>query len=472
MCLLACLLAWLLLPAVALAQGQLAYVQHWQKGALLQVVLTVELPAQTKFTHRHGALPAQAGRPHRVYVDLVSVQAHARLKASQAARVFPLQAIRLGQPTADTTRLVLDLAEERPYRISVLQKGQRRTLLLELELRQDDQGGRPLMGSAGSASKPTPKPTPKDASVGAVDASVGAAEAAAQVTHTPAQRSATLIAPPPTPSSKDDAAHTAHPVHPAAASASTSVRRMPAWHEALGLQIRTVVLDPGHGGHDPGAVGIGPLPEKTLALDICQRLKRIFAARAPQLRVVLTRHDDRFIPLAERPSIARREGADLFVSVHLNAHSRDAVHGVETYYLDVTRDPQAMQLAARENALSNKGLGELNTIFKRLAKTLNADHAAELATVVQREMTGHLTQSKHPARDLGVKQAPFLVLVGASMPAILIEAGFLSHPREGRLLQRADYRERIAEGIFQGLTNYVAKLQTPERKLAQGRGSS
>ena len=232
---------------------------------------------------------------------------------------------------------------------------------------------------------------------------------------------------------------------------------------ALGLKVKTIVLDPGHGGKDPGAVAFG-LKEKQVALDIARRLRAVFARNRPDIRVLLTRDEDFFIPLEERPEVARRMGADLFVSIHLNAHTQERFNGVETYFLNLTSDATALRVAARENASSTKQVGELNQILRNLLRDTNIVESGRLANSLQASLVTELRQ-KSPVRNLGVKQAPFMVLIGSDVPGVLVEAGFLTNRKENKRLRDARYLDRIAEGIYEGLRKYVDKqdvaLQSP-----------
>ena len=223
---------------------------------------------------------------------------------------------------------------------------------------------------------------------------------------------------------------------------------------SLGLKVRTVMIDPGHGGHDPGAIAFG-VREKDLALEIAQRLKAVIEQRHPDVRVGMTREDDRFVPLARRPKLAKAFGADLFVSIHLNASPAEKLQGVETYFLNLTSDASALAVAARENATSEKRVSDLNVILLDLLRDTNILESSKLAQALHTELVDSLKES-HPVRDLGVKQAPFMVLIGAEMPSVLVEAGFVTNRRESDRLKTAGYLDRIAGGIYAGLDKYMA----------------
>jgi len=214
-----------------------------------------------------------------------------------------------------------------------------------------------------------------------------------------------------------------------------------------------VVVDAGHGGKDPGATGISGVIEKDVVLDIAKRLRDLMQ-REPQWRVTLTRDTDVFIPLEERTAIANASGADLFVSIHANAAERPDAHGIETYFLDLASDEQSMRVAARENATTVSKVNALQRILRDLSMTSKRNESSLLAGSVQRAMVQAPGAGKN-GRDLGVKHAPFLVLMGAEMPSILVEIGFLSHPGEERKLADQKYRAQAARAIFSGIKAYL-----------------
>jgi N-acetylmuramoyl-L-alanine amidase len=226
---------------------------------------------------------------------------------------------------------------------------------------------------------------------------------------------------------------------------------------ALGLKIGKIVIDPGHGGHDTGTIGPNGLEEKDLVLDVSRRLGKLLDSRLGA-EVVYTRKDDTFIPLETRTSIANQEQADLFVSVHANSsHDRDA-RGVETYYLNFTSSPQALEVAARENAVSEKSIHELQDLVKKIALKEKIEESHELASDVQQALHTGLAAKNPGIRDRGVKKAPFIVLIGANMPSILAEISFVSNPGDEHHLASPEYRQRIAESLYRGISKYVNGL--------------
>jgi N-acetylmuramoyl-L-alanine amidase len=225
----------------------------------------------------------------------------------------------------------------------------------------------------------------------------------------------------------------------------------------LGLKIGKIVIDPGHGGHDTGTIGPNGLEEKDLVLDVGKRLGKLLEARLGA-EVVYTRKDDTFIPLETRTAIANQEQADLFVSVHANSSDDPDARGVETYYLNFTSSPEALEVAARENAVSEKSIHELQDLVKKIALKEKIEESREFATDVQHSLHSGLAAKSPAIRDRGVKKAPFIVLIGANMPSILAEISFVSNPTDERKLGTGDYRQRIAESLYRGISKYVSGL--------------
>ena len=226
---------------------------------------------------------------------------------------------------------------------------------------------------------------------------------------------------------------------------------------ALGLKIGKIVIDPGHGGHDTGTVGPNGLAEKDLVLEVAKRLGKLLEARLGA-EVVYTRRDDTFIPLETRTAIANQERADLFISIHANSSNDPAARGVETYYLNFTSSPEALEVAARENAVSEKSIYELQDLVKKIALKEKIEESREFAGDVQQSLHSSLAAKSSAIRDRGVKKAPFIVLIGANMPSILAEISFVSNPTDERRLRTGEYRQRIAESLYRGVAKYVNGL--------------
>ncbi|HET9785309.1 MAG TPA: N-acetylmuramoyl-L-alanine amidase [Terriglobales bacterium] len=221
---------------------------------------------------------------------------------------------------------------------------------------------------------------------------------------------------------------------------------------ALGLKIHRIVLDAGHGGHDTGTMGQGNLLEKDVVLDVALRLGKLLHERLG-LAITYTRHDDTFIPLEERTAIANRAHADLFVSIHANSSPASSARGVETYYLNLTHDAQALAVAARENADGDQAIHDLPKLVRTIALNDKLAESRELAEDVQRGLARATGEA-----DRGVKTAPFVVLIGAQMPSVLAEISFLSNRTDDQKLRQKAYRQRLAEGLYQGLRAYILSL--------------
>jgi N-acetylmuramoyl-L-alanine amidase len=240
---------------------------------------------------------------------------------------------------------------------------------------------------------------------------------------------------------------------------------------ALGLKIGRIVIDPGHGGHDTGTIGPNGLEEKDLVLDVAKRLGKLLDARLGA-DVIYTRQDDTFIPLETRTAIANQEEADLFVSIHANSSRDPDARGVETYYLNFTSNANALEVAARENAVSDKSIHELQDLVKKIALKEKIEESREFAANVQQSLHNGLSTKSPGIRDRGVKKAPFIVLIGANMPSILAEISFVSNPGDEKRLQTAEYRQRIAESLYKGISKYVGGLSGVKvaSRMAKGEG--
>jgi N-acetylmuramoyl-L-alanine amidase len=248
----------------------------------------------------------------------------------------------------------------------------------------------------------------------------------------------------------DNADLQAHEARPTAAGDRSLIR-------ALGLKIGKIVIDPGHGGHDVGTIGPKGLLEKDVVLDVATRFGRLLESRLGA-EVIYTRQDDTFIPLETRTAIANRERADLFISIHANSSRDEGARGVETYYLNFTSSRDALEVAARENAVSEKSIYELQDLVKKIALKEKIEESREFATDVQESLYGGLSLSNAGIRNRGIKKAPFIVLIGANMPSILAEISFVSNPTDERKLETAEHRQRIAESLYRGVSKYVNGL--------------
>ncbi|HZE80810.1 MAG TPA: N-acetylmuramoyl-L-alanine amidase [Candidatus Polarisedimenticolia bacterium] len=226
---------------------------------------------------------------------------------------------------------------------------------------------------------------------------------------------------------------------------------------ALGLKIGKIVVDAGHGGHDTGTIGPNGLEEKDLVLDVALKLGKLLENKLGA-EVVYTRDDDTFIPLETRTAIANKEQADLFISIHANSSDDPTARGVETYYLNFTSRADALEVAARENAVSEQSIHELQDLVKKIALKEKIGESREFATDVQRSLYAGLSAKSPSLRNRGVKKAPFVVLIGANMPSILAEISFVSNPDDAKKLKTNEYRQRIADSLYKGVFKYVNSL--------------
>jgi N-acetylmuramoyl-L-alanine amidase len=223
-------------------------------------------------------------------------------------------------------------------------------------------------------------------------------------------------------------------------------------------KIRRIVVDPGHGGHDPGAVGPSGLQEKDVVLAIGLKLRELLRDELG-LDVVMTRSTDVFIPLEERTAIANKVNADLFLSVHANAAANRNANGIETYYLNLAKTEKAAQLAAKENGTSLEKVSVLQAILFDLMANYKLNDSAHLAEEVQKALFKKVRAQFAETKNLGVKQGPFYVLVGATMPSILVETAFLSNAQEEIRLNDPAFRDLTAEGILDGVRGYISSLK-------------
>ena len=276
------------------------------------------------------------------------------------------------------------------------------------------------------------------------------------------------------PASEPTAAPASTPSTPA--SVNTTTRVLPASHltgaestakastnaslsltRALGLKINRVVIDAGHGGHDDGTIGPNGVMEKDVVLDVALRLAILVQTRLGA-EVVLTRSDDTFVPLTERTAIANEHKADLFLSIHANSSPATSVAGTETFLLNLNSSPGAIAVAARENAGSDKSVGELRDLLQSIAQNDKIAESQSFAADIQSSIFTQAAKSNAAAHDRGVKKAPFVVLIGARMPSALAEIGFLSNAKDESNLNKPDYRQKIAESLYRGIARYSQSL--------------
>lgn len=219
-------------------------------------------------------------------------------------------------------------------------------------------------------------------------------------------------------------------------------------------KVLKIVIDPGHGGKAPGAVGLNGEMEKDITLAVSKTLAKRLSEEG--FEVFLTREDDTFIPLEDRTAFANRRNADLFVSIHVNANEKESLEGVETFFLNLTTDASSMKVAERENAMSSESLSGLQLIIKDLMLNARINESSRFASSIQKSIISSLEKAGYPVKDHGVKQAPFYVLIGAKMPSILIEMGFITNAAECRLLHTKVHQDNIIDGIISGINTYIS----------------
>ncbi len=377
---------------------ELEGIHDWVGPNYTRVV--IQLNGEAKFNAMH------LSNPPRLVFDLSDT----RLASDLARKVFPVESgflrrIRVAQFQPTVTRVVLDVPEIEDYSVFSLPHPFRLVI--------DVHGSAPV-ATARNARTPASAPAFHGRGAGSVE-----------------------VSPP--------------------ASATTS--GTPSLTRALGLKIRRIVIDPGHGGHDTGTIGPGGLEEKNVVLGVALRLRTLLRERMG-CQVFMTRSTDKFIPLEERTAIANQDRADLFISIHANSSSDPHVRGIETYYLNFTSDPAALRLAARENATSRDNVYQLQSLIKKIALTEKIDESRQFASTVDHQLAIHLSDDGYAQPDRGVKTAPFVVLIGANMPSILVEISFLSNPRDDELLRLGSYREQIAQALCDGIVRYAHTLGT------------
>ncbi len=240
------------------------------------------------------------------------------------------------------------------------------------------------------------------------------------------------------------------------------IPKNPTLAQQLGLRIKRIIIDPGHGGKDPGAIGVGGLREKDIVLKVAKMLARKLRSRLTS-QVILTRTKDVFIPLEERTAIANTKEGDLFISIHANAARSPKAHGIETYYLDLTNNKANMRLAANENATSTKNISDLQKILSSLMHNSKKQESAKLAHIVNRNLVQEMNRDYGGIKNHGIKKAPFIVLIGAQMPSILTEIAFITNPETAKRLHQHKYLEDLADGLANGIIQYAKALDLARR---------
>ena len=415
-------------PAVASASSAIT-IRNITRNALEDGVrISIEMDRELTFRHEELA------NPKRLFFDLRgAVPTNALLDATMKFSDDVVREIRLGRHPQNTTRVVLDTEGVDSYSVFTLYEPFR--VIVDFK--------RSSSVAAGSSAR-------------AVTTSAGPVAVSTTGPSTPEPKAVATIVEPPA-EAVIPSRSVASPELPAPGVPSVNSNGQFSLARQLGLSVSRIVIDAGHGGHDPGARGNG-LNEADLTLDVALRLKRLLE-KQPGLEVVMTREKNIYIPLEERTAIANREAADLFLSIHANASRNINARGVETYFLNFASNPEAEAVAARENSASGKAMHNLPDIVRAIALNNKIDESRDFATTVQKSMVSKLSIRNRQVRDLGVKQAPFVVLIGAGMPSVLAEISFLTNKQEGQLLKTAAYRQSIADGLLEAILRYQRSLK-------------
>jgi N-acetylmuramoyl-L-alanine amidase len=426
-------------PAAATGQGPVAIRDIKRTSIDGGMRVTIEMDGEASYRAE------QLERPRRVFFDLkdtrpIGLLQDATLKFTDEI----VREVRLGRHPRNTTRIVFDMEGVDSYSVFTLYNPFR----MVIDFKAAATGNRPgPMRSAEATPKPAIPELPRLPLVSSLPAPTLSAPVAAKVSREMPELVTKPLASRPVASTT--------PIPPGVPSANSDGRF--SLSRQLGLGISRVVIDAGHGGHDPGAQSTG-INESELTLDVALRLSRLLE-KQPGMDVVMTRDTDVFVPLEERTAIANREGADLFLSIHANASRSPIARGVETYFLNFASNPEASAVAARENSASARAMHSLPDIVRAIALNNKIDESRDFADMVQRSMVRRLATRNKQVRDLGVKQAPFVVLIGASMPSVLAEISFVTNKQEGQLLKTGAYRQQIAEALFDAVVRYQQSLK-------------
>jgi N-acetylmuramoyl-L-alanine amidase len=446
-------------------------VRHWTVGEVTRVAVQVTGPFEIRSDRLHN--------PERVYFDIHDArpefEGHGRFLSEEFNEKL-LKRIRVAETQPDVTRVVLELGDNVEATPSQLANPNR----LMIELRAMPAPATPplISSSAPSSSAPSqPAPVPPAIINPPVAAPPAVPPVTAQQTAKPAVSYAAAA---PTPSTvplpavaadvnppeivrvaaaaPNQPTNTTAPSQPETAkSARHTSTGESSLTRALGLKINRVVIDPGHGGHDQGTMGPKGLLEKDVVLDVALRVGKLIEERMGA-EVIYTRTDDTFVPLEGRTELANEKKADLFLSIHANSSPAPHVSGIETYYLNFTDSKDALDVAARENASSQKSVFELRDLIQKITLHDKLEESREFAARIQSALYAFSLRNFPGEKNRGVRKAPFVVLIGANMPSVLAEIGFLSNPKEEALLKKSDYRQKLAEALYRGVSRYAESL--------------
>lgn len=440
-----------------------APVKFWSSNDYTRIALQVSRP----ISYTSKLLEKDGDRPRRLYLDLNGCQIAPQHRQPLPIEDGLLKRVRAKQLNNDTVRVILDIESisnynifnlKDPFRIVIDVHGNNRKQLQTVTKGEESTRGAPKKEPKINASLAVqPEKLPDRISRRIVTITPHARK------HSMSQAAADAVI-----VLKDNKKWRPQPgqqVRKTRVVKNTRESQSFSLAQQLGLGIRKIILDPGHGGKDPGAMAHG-MKEKDIVLTVAKHLRDILREQYGY-EVVMTRTKDVFLPLEERTALANTSKADLFVSIHVNAHPDKKVRGIETFYLNLATNSEAMRVAALENATSTHNINELQDILTDLMQNSRIIESSHLARYVQNNLISGLKRNRYPVRSHGVKQAPFYVLIGAQMPAILAEISFLTNPGDARLLGRKQYLYDIAEQMAAGLHSYANKQLAAGQRLQQ-----
>ena len=458
--------------------SQVSRVRIWNADNYTRII--IELGSHAKYQ------AARISDPDRIYFDIRNARLSNEL-LHRPIEIPPggyLKAVRVAQNRSEVVRVVLDVAKVKDYSVFQLADPDR----LVVDVYGPGASAAAAANSAAKANAKTTVPAPGTSAPGASASAALASGSRASAPPLSTIKTARLETPP----------RSALGLLPLSAKASTCLLPMPALPRVaaraaarpseslktladsigpapaakptrsgehsltrvLGLKIGRIVIDPGHGGHDTGTIGPTGLMEKDLCLDLALRLGKLIERSLPSAEIIYTRPDDRFVGLEQRTAIANDARADLFVSIHANSSDDTKVSGIETYYLNFNASPQAMEVAARENATAQSSVHDLQDLVAKIARNDKIEESRDLAADIQESLAASMQIGNRRERNRGVRKAPFAVLVGADMPSVMAEISFISNPADEQWLKKPENRQHAAEGLFRGIERYLRSVNS------------
>ncbi|HUK30596.1 MAG TPA: N-acetylmuramoyl-L-alanine amidase [Candidatus Acidoferrum sp.] len=446
--------------------AEIREIKSWTTPDYTRIVVSLDAPVKYQ--------AARISNPERIYFDVKNARL-GRSATSAPVQVEGdlLKAVRVAQNQAGVVRIVLEVSKIKDYSVFLLRDPYR--MVVDVYAKKDA----PTTQAAQSKAPPSTNSATKQHAPAAPNNSPGTPVVTKSSSKTGSDTSPGRgsVAPsnPSGPQINTRTIRASSTKQPPAPVPDPTRDGQQSLTRALGLKIGRIVIDAGHGGHDTGTIGPNGLMEKDLCLDVALRLGKMIEDRLPGTEVIYTREDDTFIPLEQRTVIANDSKADLFVSIHANSSPDPNARGVETYYLNFSPSPEAMQVAARENATAQGNVHDLEDLIQRIAKNEKVEESRELAADIQASLTNRLQKTNHSIRDRGVRKAPFVVLIGANMPSVLAEISFISNPSDESSLRKPDGRDRVADGLYTGIESYLKStnslaLHEQPKPPASGRG--